>query len=191
MEMKSVFTGQRTKVISTGMPGQISSILKRAICLRRQIVSLLTQASHRQRPVIGMLTQASRRQRPVIIMQQQAGHRRSWVICVLGLIYSIGGLSATYPPPPLPNAAQVLPAPSDSSPPLTLPPEALPPGEAYEQGKPHPLMHGDGFDHSLDYNYALTPHIILHPNLQQTTKPGAVDDDPQRFVGGLGAKIPF
>ncbi|WP_426767620.1 carbohydrate porin [Erwinia aphidicola] len=56
---------------------------------------------------------------------------------------------------------------------------------------PQPLMRGEGFNYHLYYNYRLTPHIILRPNLQQSTKPGAVSDHSQRFVGGIGAGINF
>ncbi|WP_455820788.1 carbohydrate porin [Pseudomonas cerasi] len=52
-------------------------------------------------------------------------------------------------------------------------------------------MRGDEFNYSLYYNYRLTPHLILRPNLQSTTKPGAVSDNSHRFVGGLSAGINF
>ena len=52
-------------------------------------------------------------------------------------------------------------------------------------------MRGDGFNFNLYYNYRLTPHLILRPNLQQTTKPGSVSDDAHLFVGGLSAGINF
>ncbi|MEJ4043091.1 carbohydrate porin [Erwinia sp. SLM-02] len=74
--------------------------------------------------------------------------------------------------------------------PLSLPQSSLPSAE-YQSNKPQPLMHGEGFNYDLYYNYRLTPHIILRPNLQQTTKPGAVEDNSQRFVGGLSAGIKF
>lgn len=61
----------------------------------------------------------------------------------------------------------------------------------YQDSRPQPLMHGEGFNYDLYYNYRLTPHIILRPNLQQTTKPGSVEDNSQRFVGGLSAGIKF
>lgn len=80
---------------------------------------------------------------------------------------------------------------SNPSPPLSLSENATP-VPSFQNSRPHPLMHGDDFDYDLYYNYRLTPHIILRPNLQQTTKPGAVDDgNPQRFVGGLSAGIQF
>ncbi|MBD8162928.1 carbohydrate porin [Erwinia persicina] len=63
--------------------------------------------------------------------------------------------------------------------------------EEYRNNKPQPLMRGDGFNYNLYYNYRLTPHIILRPNLQQTTKPGSVSDDAHLFVGGLSAGINF
>ncbi|WP_455811760.1 carbohydrate porin [Pseudomonas graminis] len=63
--------------------------------------------------------------------------------------------------------------------------------EEYRDNKPQPVMRGDGFNYSLYYNYRLTPHLILRPNLQTTTKPGAVSDDSHRFVGGLSAGINF
>lgn len=63
--------------------------------------------------------------------------------------------------------------------------------EEYRQGKPQPLMRGDGFNYNLYYNYRLTPHLILRPNLQETTKPGAVNSNPHLFVGGLSAGINF
>jgi len=61
----------------------------------------------------------------------------------------------------------------------------------YQDNKAQPLMHGEGFNYDLYYNYHLTPHIVLRPNLQQTTKPGSVEDNSQRFVGGLSAGIKF
>ncbi len=61
----------------------------------------------------------------------------------------------------------------------------------YQVRRPQPLMHGEDFNYDLYYNYRLTPHIILRPNLQQMTKPGAVEDNSQRFVGGLSAGIKF
>lgn len=63
--------------------------------------------------------------------------------------------------------------------------------EEYSNNKPQPLMRGDGFNYNLYYNYRLTPHLILRPNLQQTTKPGSVSDDAHLFVGGLSAGINF
>lgn len=63
--------------------------------------------------------------------------------------------------------------------------------EEYRDNKPQPVMRGDGFNYSLYYNYRLTPHLILRPNLQTTTKPGAVSNDSHRFVGGLSAGINF
>lgn len=65
------------------------------------------------------------------------------------------------------------------------------PPEDYRAVRPQPLMRGEGFNYHLYYNYRLTPHIILRPNLQQSTKPGAVSDHSQRFVGGLNAGINF
>lgn len=84
------------------------------------------------------------------------------------------------PPLVTPKTAQALPSLGATS----SPPE-------YQQDRPQPLMHGEGFNYDLYYNYRLTPHIILRPNLQQTTKPGSVEDDSQRFVGGLSAGIQF
>ena len=63
--------------------------------------------------------------------------------------------------------------------------------EEYRNDKPQPLMRGDGFNYNLYYNYRLTPHVILRPNLQQTTKPGSVSDNSHLFVGGLSAGINF
>ncbi|MEN5016376.1 carbohydrate porin [Erwinia sp. Eh17-17] len=63
--------------------------------------------------------------------------------------------------------------------------------EEYHSSHPQPLMRGEGFNYNLYYNFQLTPHVILRPNLQQSTKPGAVDDDSHRFVGGLSAGINF
>ncbi|MCW1876786.1 carbohydrate porin [Erwinia sp. INIA-01] len=68
---------------------------------------------------------------------------------------------------------------------------SLSPMPDYQDHRPEPLMHGEGFNYDLYYNYHLTPHVILHPNLQQTTKPGAVEDNSRLFVGGLGAEIKF
>ncbi len=79
-----------------------------------------------------------------------------------------------------PNAVNGYPSPDN----LSVPPN-------YQDHRPQPLMHGEGFNYDLYYNYHLTPHIILHPNLQQTTKPGAVEDNSQPFVGGLSAGIKF
>lgn len=61
----------------------------------------------------------------------------------------------------------------------------------YQSAPPHPLMRGEDFNYHLYYNYQLTPHIILRPNLQQRTEPGAVSDRAQRFIGGLNAGINF
>ncbi|MFK8256459.1 carbohydrate porin [Erwinia sp. AnSW2-5] len=63
--------------------------------------------------------------------------------------------------------------------------------DEYRDNKPQPLMRGDGFNYNLYYNYRLTPHLILQPNLQSTTKPGAVSDNSHLFVGGLSAGINF
>lgn len=63
--------------------------------------------------------------------------------------------------------------------------------EEYRDNKPQPLMRGDGFNYNLYYNYRLTPHLILRPNLQSTTKPGAVSGNSHLFVGGLSAGINF
>lgn len=70
-------------------------------------------------------------------------------------------------------------------------PDNLSPMPRYQDNKPQPLMQGEGFNYDLYYNYHLTPHIVLRPNLQQTTKPGSVEDNSQRFVGGLSAGIKF
>lgn len=63
--------------------------------------------------------------------------------------------------------------------------------EEYRDNKPQPIMRGDRFNYSLYYNYRLPPHLILRPNLQTTTKPGAVSNDSHQFVGGLSAGINF
>jgi len=63
--------------------------------------------------------------------------------------------------------------------------------EEYRDNQPQPLMRGDGFNYNLYYNYRLTPHLILRPNLQSSTKPGAVSQNSHLFVGGLGAGINF
>lgn len=74
---------------------------------------------------------------------------------------------------------------------ITVPPQIPAFSEEYRDNKPQPIMRGDEFNYSLYYNYRLTPHLILRPNLQSTTKPGAVSDNSHRFVGGLSAGINF
>ncbi|MTD26882.1 carbohydrate porin [Erwinia sorbitola] len=63
--------------------------------------------------------------------------------------------------------------------------------EEYQNNEPQPLMRGEGFNYNLYYNYRLTPHLILRPNVQKTTKPGSVSDSSHPFVGGLSAGINF
>ncbi|KMV69478.1 hypothetical protein WB66_15255 [bacteria symbiont BFo1 of Frankliniella occidentalis] len=84
-----------------------------------------------------------------------------------------------------PTAPYLIQAPNSASKQPSAPPED------YRAAKPQPLMRGEDFNYHLYYNYRLTPHIILRPNLQQSTKPGAVSDHSQRFVGGIGAGINF
>lgn len=113
--------------------------------------------------------------------------------CLFSSVYLLSALTGGFAS----AATHFVPQPLHATPPAVTiitpssDPQAKAIPEEFRHRAPQPLMRGEGFNYDLYYSYRLTPHIIVGPNLQQTTKPGNVENNAQHFVGGISAGIHF